>query len=517
MSVQLHVFVPILFRRKQLQQEAKESTTAEVPCRKVVQEYIQENRGSDLLFLSEIPYKCGKAWWSLFILASKVGAVEEHVNRLAERGIGEKAKADGLGAVVVFPVQIQRLASVPLKAGLDLDEDYLLNVGQMEVLPIDDFHHSGAAAEKHIVEEECEPLENPLHNPRNGTAGTLEKYTSGFVQTIKARIAVDNVIEVVNAAAEFSFDYIMLIMVAGVLALFGLITDNVIVIVASMLVSPLMGPILAVTFGLAMYDKEMIKRGLFGELVGIFMALLIGFFGGLVAIPAVGHAFPTQEMWSRSDPRGLVVGIAIAIPSGIGVALSVLGNNTSSLVGVAISASLLPPAVNTGVFLAMLAMKDTDFVNTEQPSPIEGLADVSVESIKSGAGWSLLLTLSNILCIWVAGVVMFRIKEVSPGGQSSTFWKNIPEARKFNKVISRADSEALNLRKAFKTYVSDAELHFDVNMLSNGAHETFDALRSAHLRTKERFERFFPKNMKFREKETVVTPVPGLKSKNCTN
>ena len=45
--------------------------------------------------------------------------------------------------------------------------------------------------------------------------------------------------------------------------------------------------------------------------------------------------------------RGLCVGIGIALPSGAGVALSVLGGNAGSLVGVAISASLLPPAVNS--------------------------------------------------------------------------------------------------------------------------------------------------------------------------
>ena len=44
--------------------------------------------------------------------------------------------------------------------------------------------------------------------------------------------------------------------------------------------------------------------------------------------------------------RSLWVGILIALPSGAGVALSILGGNTGSLVGVAISASLLPPAVN---------------------------------------------------------------------------------------------------------------------------------------------------------------------------
>ena len=65
--------------------------------------------------------------------------------------------------------------------------------------------------------------------------------------------------------------------------------------------------------------------------------------------------------------RGLLVGMLIAMPSGVGVALSVLGGNTGSLVGVAISASLLPPAVNAvsmliciyiiqGAFYALLSM-----------------------------------------------------------------------------------------------------------------------------------------------------------------
>ena len=43
----------------------------------------------------------------------------------------------------------------------------------------------------------------------------------------------------------------------------------------------------------------------------------------------------------------------IAVPSGAGVALSVLGGNAGSLVGVAISASLLPPAVNCGLCWAV--------------------------------------------------------------------------------------------------------------------------------------------------------------------
>lgn len=51
-------------------------------------------------------------------------------------------------------------------------------------------------------------------------------------------------------------------------------------------------------------------------------------------------------LYFRGVLRGLVPGLLIALASGIGVALSVLGGNAGSLVGVAISASLLPPAVN---------------------------------------------------------------------------------------------------------------------------------------------------------------------------
>lgn len=49
----------------------------------------------------------------------------------------------------------------------------------------------------------------------------------------------------------------------------------------------------------------------------------------------------------RGALRNLVVGAVVALASGAAVALSVLGANQGSLVGVAISASLLPPAVNT--------------------------------------------------------------------------------------------------------------------------------------------------------------------------
>jgi len=66
--------------------------------------------------------------------------------------------------------------------------------------------------------------------------------------------------------------------------------------------------------------------------------------------------WPTNEMLSRGTRTTFLAGFPIAFFSGLGVAVSVLDDQTSSLVGVAISASLLPPAVNCGKYLTFILL-----------------------------------------------------------------------------------------------------------------------------------------------------------------
>ena len=90
------------------------------------------------------------------------------------------------------------------------------------------------------------------------------------------------------------------------------------------------------------------------QVFSLALCILIGFLAGLLVCPWAEEygvqQWPTQEMLGRGQLRALWVGVLVAVPSGAGVALSVLAGNAGSLVGVAISASLLPPAVNAGVF-----------------------------------------------------------------------------------------------------------------------------------------------------------------------
>ena len=130
----------------------------------------------------------------------------------------------------------------------------------------------------------------------------------------------------------------------------------------------------------------------------------------------------------RGEYTGLLTGIAVAIPSGMGVCLSILGGNTSSLVGVAISASLLPPAVNTGICLVYsiflsLDLVENDFKNAGEFAVIGGI--------------SFALTALNIVCIWISEIAMFEIKEVAPTESKGAFWQtDLKVARELNTAES---------------------------------------------------------------------------------
>ena len=164
----------------------------------------------------------------------------------------------------------------------------------------------------------------------------------------------------IEEGAQFSFDYVCLVVVAAMLAFLGrlclcfldiifgcsgLVQDSSVILVASMLVSPIMGPILAGVFGISIRNKKLFKIGTFREIYSLLICIAVGFlFGCLFHIKLNGKGnvltwdedWPTNEMSSRTGTSGLIVGVLIAIPSGVGVALSVLGGNSGSMVGVAI-------------------------------------------------------------------------------------------------------------------------------------------------------------------------------------
>ena len=156
-----------------------------------------------------------------------------------------------------------------------------------------------------------EKIEEASPDDENENKGALGVFQS----TIRARIAVENMLEMVHEGAAFSFDFFMLIVVASMIACIGLITNSAVIIVASMLVSPMMGPILGFTFGTVVRDLRLVGVGLRSESLALLICVLIGFIGGLFAAPASMRQtpWPTNEMMSRGISSTLYMFVLIRL------------------------------------------------------------------------------------------------------------------------------------------------------------------------------------------------------------
>ncbi|TRY61145.1 hypothetical protein TCAL_17237 [Tigriopus californicus] len=185
----------------------------------------------------------------------------------------------------------------------------------------------------------------------------------------------------------------------------------------------------------------------------------MGFTFGLIFAPWIDTygvpQWPTPEMQARGQLRTLIGGALIATPSGAGVAMSILGGNSGSLVGVAISASLLPPAVNCGLLWAvsfvgavsgesyLVGYRLESDLNSTLPIYTPAYSDNLVKEAALLGIVSFTLTVVNIVCIIFTGIGILKLKEVTPDKipQSfSNFWKeDVKVHREFNQSVGKDD------------------------------------------------------------------------------
>lgn len=149
-------------------------------------------------------------------------------------------------------------------------------------------------------------------------------------------------------------DYFMMIFLAVSMATFGLITDNASVVIGSMLIAPLLSPILELGMGLVMTRPKLILRSSFtvakSVLIAVPTATLITVLFSRMA--GLDHGL-NAEILARLRPDA--ISGMIALVSGIAASYSLLKPHlNASLPGVAVSASLVPPLAVTGIGAARL-------------------------------------------------------------------------------------------------------------------------------------------------------------------
>jgi uncharacterized hydrophobic protein (TIGR00271 family) len=233
----------------------------------------------------------------------------------------------------------------------------------------------------------------------------------------------------VFAMAEIdSFLYWLEIFFSAGIATFGLVENSPAVIIGAMLISPLMGPIMATGLALAVGDLYLGMKAVLNLLASV--AASIAFSAFLVWLLPFHSA--TAEIVARTNPNLLDLGIALL--SGLAGSVVVsrgAGDGATALPGVAIAVALMPPLCTMGF----------------------GLGSSANLEIVGGAG---LLFLTNLVAIVASAFLVF----VLVGMSSAEVRQAMPASRR-NESLARLLSHG----PVGRMLASSGQLHWRVLMV----------------------------------------------------
>jgi len=141
----------------------------------------------------------------------------------------------------------------------------------------------------------------------------------------------------------------MCILICAILiASVGLNVGSTAVIIGAMLVSPLMGSILAMAYGVAAADSSQLRRNLYGFVMQLLISLLVSTVYFLLS----PLNEPTSELMARTQPSfyDVIIATAGGFAGIIGSTRNDKANNV--IPGVAIATALMPPVCTCGYSLA---------------------------------------------------------------------------------------------------------------------------------------------------------------------
>ena len=132
-------------------------------------------------------------------------------------------------------------------------------------------------------------------------------------------------------------------------ASFGLLTNSSAVIIGSMLIAPLLYPVLSLSLGVIMSDFSLISRSFWT----LAKSLALGVTASFLASLALSTQFTgiTSEIAARAEPS--LISMIVAIIAGFAASFALVKPQLNeTLPGIAISVSLIPPIAVIGIGIA---------------------------------------------------------------------------------------------------------------------------------------------------------------------
>jgi uncharacterized hydrophobic protein (TIGR00271 family) len=138
-----------------------------------------------------------------------------------------------------------------------------------------------------------------------------------------------------------------ILMVAIVIASVGLNVNSTAVIIGAMLISPLMGPIIGIGYGLGTYDFDLVRQSIKNYLLAVVIGLIVSTL--YFSISPINEAH--SELLARTTPT--IYDVLIAFFGGLAGFIAIVSRYKGNVItGVAIATALMPPLCTAGYGLA---------------------------------------------------------------------------------------------------------------------------------------------------------------------
>ena len=159
----------------------------------------------------------------------------------------------------------------------------------------------------------------------------------------------------IRERGTYSPSWYGLLVIAGVIAAVGILTNSQILIVGAMVVGPEYGAMIAVALGIDQRDGVPIRRGVRALLLGFGFAVIVTLLFSVVirALDLPPRAFelgirPVSDLIDSPN----VFSVVVAVLAGIVGVVSLTEARTSTLIGTFISVTTIPAAAAIGVSMA---------------------------------------------------------------------------------------------------------------------------------------------------------------------
>ncbi len=205
---------------------------------------------------------------------------------------------------------------------------------------------------------------------------SLERFFS------RDRISTSELYENIEESLRITPTFLFTVMLSAIIAALGMRSGQTAVIIGAMIIAPLLGPTMGLALAVTIGD---LRRGSKAAL-----ALTVGSLLSIIAGMLIGSIFPVDFLEPELRNRAVVQpsDIALALASGAAGVLAMSRAASMALVGVMIAVALVPPLAAAGIFL--------------------GAGEWVL------AAGALFLFVSNLVCLNVAGIIIFLVEGLPP-------------------------------------------------------------------------------------------------------